>query len=73
MPDAEPSFTINEFCQLERICRATYYNLQHSGLGPDEILVGTHRRITADARRRWHRKRERAAKRVRRAETEAAP
>jgi hypothetical protein len=63
MLDAEPSLTINEFCQLERICRATYYNLHRAGLGPDEILVGTHRRITAEARRRWHEKRERAARR----------
>ena len=62
MLDAEQSFTINEFCQLERICRATYYNLRRAGLGPDEILVGSHRRITAAARRRWHQGRERAAK-----------
>ena len=60
MLDAEQSFTINEFC--ERICRATYYNLRRAGLGPDEILVGSHRRITAAARRRWHQGRERAAK-----------
>ena len=52
MPDAEPSLTINEFCQLERICRATYYNLRRAGVGPDEILVGSHPRITAAARRR---------------------
>jgi hypothetical protein len=38
------------------------YNLQRAGLGPDEILVGSHRRITAENRRRWHKTRERAAK-----------
>jgi len=61
MLDPEPSYTINEFCRLERICRQTYYNLKRAGIGPDEILVGTHPRITAEARRRWHQKRERAA------------
>jgi hypothetical protein len=64
MPDAESSHTIDEFCKLERICRSTYYNLQRTGLGPDEILIGSHRRITARARRRWHEKRERAARRL---------
>jgi hypothetical protein len=63
MPDAEPSLTINEFCSLERISRSTYYNMQRAGLGPDEALIGAHRRITAEARRRWHQKRESAAKR----------
>ena len=61
MTDADASLTINEFCKLERICRATYYNLHRAGLGPDEILVGSRRRITAEARRLWHQKRERSA------------
>jgi hypothetical protein len=64
MPDApEKSFTVDEFCELEQICRSTYYGLQRAGLGPDEIFIGSRRRITAEARRRWHRKRERAARR----------
>jgi len=61
MPDADQSLTINEFCAAEKICRATFYNLQRAGLGPDTILVGSHQRITAEARRRWHQQRERAA------------
>ena len=68
MLDAEQSFTIDEFCKLERICRATYYNLDKRGEGPDTILVGSRRRITSEARRRWHRKRERAAAERRRQE-----
>ena len=61
MPDSEQSLTINEFCAAEEICRATFYNLQRAGLGPDTILVGSRQRISAEARRRWHQERERAA------------
>jgi hypothetical protein len=61
MPDPEQSFTINEFCAAEKICRATFYSLQRQGLGPDTILVGSRQRITAEARKRWHQERERTA------------
>jgi hypothetical protein len=56
MSDAEESLTINEFCAAEKICRATFYNLLRKGRGPDTIRVGSHIRITAEARRRWHQK-----------------
>jgi hypothetical protein len=59
MLDADESLTINEFCAAEKICRATFYNLQREGLGPDTIMVGSRQRITAEARRLWHRKRRR--------------
>jgi hypothetical protein len=31
MSDVEPSLTIDEFCKLERICRATFYSHQRQG------------------------------------------
>ena len=52
------SLTINEFCAAEKISRSQLYEDWHNGTGPDFFLVGSHRRISADARERWRRKRE---------------
>jgi hypothetical protein len=58
MPDLpEPSFTIDEFCAIERICRTKYNALREKGLAPDELrLPGRTIRITAAARAAWHKK-----------------
>jgi hypothetical protein len=52
----ERSFTINQFCALENISRATFFKLGRRRLGPELLRVpGTNVvRITGDARRRWH-------------------
>jgi hypothetical protein len=55
------SFTINEFCEAERISRGALYELWRQGCGPRFYWNGTHRRITADARRDWQHQREAAA------------
>ena len=51
------SLTITEFCKLERISRSKLYQLWSAGRGPAYYCIGngTHRRITGEARREWHR------------------
>jgi hypothetical protein len=50
------SYTIDDFCLVERFSRPTYFKLKRRGLAPDEYtLPGTTLiRITAAARRAWH-------------------
>ena len=60
------SFTITEFCAAERMCRATFYKLLRTGLGPEVMLIGTDKRISAAARQKWQRRMERLAKAGRR-------
>jgi hypothetical protein len=56
--DEDHSDTIKEFCQRERISRGTYYNLRRVGKGPREMLVGSVKRISPEARVDWRRERE---------------
>jgi hypothetical protein len=55
---ADPSYTIAEFCEAERMSRSALYNLWKQGKGPRYYLNGTSRRITGQARRDFHRERE---------------
>jgi len=57
-----PSLTINEFCLAEKISRSQLYEDWQNGIGPDFFLVGSHRRISHEARERWRRQREAAVK-----------
>ena len=52
----EASYTIDEFCEAERISRAFLYKLWAKGKGPRFYYVGTVRRISPEARLEWHRK-----------------
>jgi hypothetical protein len=54
----ERSYTRAEFCALERMSPSTYAKLQKIGRGPTEIRFPgmSFARITAAARREWHRK-----------------
>jgi hypothetical protein len=52
------SFSIDEFCHRNGICRATYYNLKKAGKGPREMKVGGQKRVTPAAEADWHRERE---------------
>jgi predicted DNA-binding transcriptional regulator AlpA len=54
----DASLTILEFCQKEKICRATFYNLLKQGKGPRLMRVGSRSRISAEARAEWRRERE---------------
>jgi hypothetical protein len=47
------SYTVNEFCAAERISRAMLYRLWAEGNGPRWFLIGTHKRISHDARTEW--------------------
>jgi hypothetical protein len=53
-----PSYTIALFCKAERISRSMLYALWKQRLGPRYYTAGTHRRITEQARRDWHREAE---------------
>jgi hypothetical protein len=50
------SFTISEFCAVEKISRAKYYDLKKNGKNPDETVVDGIIRITPASRARWHRR-----------------
>lgn len=56
-PD-DRSFTISEFCMAERMSLPSYYKMKGLGVGPAELVIpGTKMiRITADARRAWHKR-----------------
>jgi len=56
--NAETSHTICEFCQVERISRSLLYRAWREGWGPRFHLIGTHRRISPEARREWRQDRE---------------
>ena len=51
----DPSLTIQQFCAAEKMSRAMIYALWKVGKGPRYFYVGTHRRISAEARREWRR------------------
>jgi predicted DNA-binding transcriptional regulator AlpA len=48
-----PDYTIPEWCEKRRICRATFYNLQKRGDGPRTIKIGYQKRITAEDDAEW--------------------
>jgi hypothetical protein len=57
----DPSLTINEFCAAEKISRAKLYEEWSGGRGPRFYYVGSHRRISHEARIEWRRGLEAAA------------
>jgi hypothetical protein len=60
MSTEDQSYTINEFCAAERLSRAMLYKLWAEGKGPRWFNVGTHRRISHEARVAWRRQLEAA-------------
>ncbi|MGO9049750.1 MAG: hypothetical protein ACLP19_16060 [Xanthobacteraceae bacterium] len=54
----DPPYTIEEFCELERIGISTYYKMQRLGYGPDETRIPGIGivRITHAARLAWHKR-----------------
>jgi hypothetical protein len=57
----ETSYTIQEFCKAEHISRTLLYRAWREGWGPRYHLVGSHKRISPEARREWRQDREAAA------------
>jgi predicted DNA-binding transcriptional regulator AlpA len=49
------AFSIEEFCQLHGISRATFYNLKKNGQGPKEMRIGSRRLISIEAAADWRR------------------
>jgi hypothetical protein len=54
-PIADASYTINEFCAAEKISRAQLYKMWNADRGPRYFLIGSFRRISAEARAEWRR------------------
>ena len=57
-PIYEPSYSIQEFCAVERITAPTYFKLRNQGLGPKEMRMGRIIRISHTERLRWQKQRE---------------
>jgi hypothetical protein len=55
------AFSVDEFCRLHRISRASLYNYWTDGVGPRVMRVGKRRLISAEAAEEWRRSREAAA------------
>jgi hypothetical protein len=52
------SFSIDEFCEAERISKSELYKLWRERKGPRFYYVGVNRKITPEARADWQRERE---------------
>jgi hypothetical protein len=46
----DPSMTISEFCEAERVSRSMLYKLWSQGIGPDYFEIGSTKRISPEAR-----------------------
>jgi hypothetical protein len=58
---SDPSFTVAEFCKLERMSRSALYKAWQQQKGPRYYLNGVSRRISPQARLDYQREREAAA------------
>ncbi len=52
------ALTVNEFCSLHKICRATFYKLLKTNEGPKVMRFRGSIRISQEAAREWRQKRE---------------
>jgi hypothetical protein len=52
----DSSYTVNEFCNVERLSRAMLYRLWAEGKGPRFFYIGSHKRISHEARTEWRRR-----------------
>jgi hypothetical protein len=52
------AYTINEFCENNRISEAHYYSLKRQGKGPREIKLGRRILISPESEEIWRRARE---------------
>ncbi len=63
MKDVRDALTVLDFCQANRISRASYYNLRKRGHGPREMKAGRRTLISPDALEDWRIDCERRAER----------
>ena len=55
---SDPSYTVAEFCALERVSRSMLYRAWKEGWGPRYFMIGVSRRISHRARIEWQDQRE---------------
>jgi len=55
---SEQSYSVDEFCQAERISRVTFYKLLKEGRGPRIMKLGSRTTISPTARAEWHQRME---------------
>jgi hypothetical protein len=51
--DPRRALSQREFCWIEHLSIATYFELKKAGLGPDETVIGRLIRISPEAREAW--------------------
>jgi hypothetical protein len=66
----EPSLKIKEFCQIEKISKGAFYELDRNGKAPLTYWIGTTRRITPESHQKWRTEREAEAQARRQAAAE---
>ena len=59
MSEPPRTYTVREFCKLEKVAVSTIYKLWQRGEGPRSYRIGASRRISEEARQAWHRELER--------------
>jgi len=59
---AGQSWKIKDLCAVENISTSFLYKEWKAGRGPDFFYIGSHRRISEDARTRWREAREAEAR-----------
>lgn len=52
-----PSYTVAEWCRIEKISRSLFYKLRRQGLAPELMRVGGRFRISQEAATEWRRAR----------------
>ena len=57
MEQLGPSYTIDEWCKIEKVSRSHFYCLRQRGLAPELMRVGGRLRITHEAMAAWRRER----------------
>lgn len=57
-PVSDHSYTVAEFCALERVSRSMLYRAWQEGWGPRYFMIGVRRRISHRARIDWEDQRE---------------
>ncbi|MBZ9718549.1 transcriptional regulator [Mesorhizobium sp. AD1-1] len=52
-----PSYTIDEWCDLEKVSRTKFYRMRHNGTAPELMRVGGRYSISHDAALAWRKAR----------------
>jgi len=47
------TYSVEEFCQAHRICRASFYNICKAGRGPKTMKIGSRTLISVEAAATW--------------------